>query len=142
MGAISVNDIIVTNLKRIPLDGGDVLHAMKASDPGYVGFGESYFSMIEYRAVKAWKRHLRMTLNFIVPVGAVKFAFIDENHAVREEVIGVDRFARLTIPPGVWFGFQGLSYQLNLLNNIADIEHDPTEIERKSVGEIKFDWEL
>lgn len=141
MGDVSVNQILVTPLQRIPLVGGDVLHAMKCSDPGFVGFGEAYFSIIEAGAIKAWKRHLRMTLNFVVPVGSVHFVFLDERGGERDELVGVTRYVRLTIPPGIWFGFKGLVPPYSLLMNVADIPHDPAEIERKAVDEIQFDWE-
>lgn len=140
MGAMSVKQIIVTPLKRVPVAGGDVLHAMKRSDPGFVDFGEAYFSQIEPGAVKAWKRHLRMTLNLVVPVGAVRFVFVDDKGETREEVVGLDRYVRLTVPPGIWFGFKGLVAPYSLLLNVADIPHDPAEIERKDLGEIMFDW--
>ena len=55
MGSISVDQILVTPLEQIPLKGGDVLHAMKRTDPGFVDFGEAYFSLIDIDAVKAWK---------------------------------------------------------------------------------------
>ena len=72
MGAVSVNQILITPLKRIQVAGGDVLHGIKCSDPGYVDFGEVYFSIVEVGAIeKRRKRHLRMTLNFVVPVGTV-----------------------------------------------------------------------
>lgn len=138
---MSVKQIIVTPLKRVPVAGGDVLHAMKRSDPGFVDFGEAYFSQIEQGAVKAWKRHLRMSLNLVVPVGAVQFVFVDDEGATREEVVGLDRYARLTVPPGIWFGFKGLVAPYSLLLNVADIPHDPAEIERKDMGAFMFDWE-
>ena len=142
MATVSVNQIKVTPLKRIPLPGGEVLHGMKRGDPGYVDFGEAYFSIIELGAIKAWKRHLRMTLNFVVPLGAVHFVFIDEQGAVREEVVGIDRYVRLTVPPGIWFGFRGLYPPYSMLMNVADISHDPAEIERKGIDQYQFDWEL
>jgi dTDP-4-dehydrorhamnose 3,5-epimerase len=141
MGTMSVNKIMVTPLRRIALDGGDVLHGMKCSDPGFVDFGEAYFSQIEQDAVKGWKRHLRMTLNFVVPVGAVQFVFIDDEGATRVEVAGSDRYVRLTVPPGIWFAFGGLVAPYSLLLNIADIPHDPAEIERRDVGAFMFQWE-
>lgn len=141
MGAMSVKQIIVTPLKRVSVVGGDVLHAMKCSDPGFVDFGEAYFSQIEQGAVKAWKRHLRMSLNLVVPVGAVQFVFVDDEGVAREEVVGLDRYVRLTVPPGIWFGFKGLVAPYSLLLNVADIPHDPAEIERKDIGEFTFDWE-
>lgn len=141
MGAVSVGQILVTPLKRIPLAGGDVLHGMKRGDPGFVDFGEAYFSIIEAGAVKAWKRHLRMTLNFVVPVGSVQFVFMDNQGGLREEVVGVERYVRLTVPPGIWFGFKGMATPYSLLMNIVDIPHDPAEIERKGLDGIQFDWE-
>jgi len=141
MGSISVDQILLTPLERISLKGGDVLHAMKCTDPGFVDFGEAYFSLIDIDAIKAWKRHLRMTLNIMVPLGAVQFVFINDQGVMREEVIGLDRYIRLTIPPGIWFGFRGLVAPYSLLMNIADIPHDPAEIERKELGAFKFQWE-
>lgn len=141
MVAMSVRQIIVTPLQRVPVVGGDVLHAMKRSDPGFVDFGEAYFSQIEQGAVKAWKRHLRMTLNLVVPAGAVQFVFVDDESVMREEVVGQDRYVRLTVPPGIWFAFKGLGAPSSLLLNVADIPHDPSEIERKDMTAFVFDWE-
>ena len=138
---MSVHQIVVTPLKRLPVIGGDVLHGMRRTDPGFVGFGEAYFSMIDQGAVKAWKRHLRMTLNFLVPVGSVQFVFVDNVGSIRKELVGLDRYVRLTIPPGIWFGFKGLFEPYSLLLNLADITHDPDEIERRSIDEFEFDWE-
>ena len=142
MGRVSLNEICVTPLKRISVTGGDVLHAMKKSDAGYVDFGEAYFSLVEFGAIKAWKRHLQMTLNLVVPIGEVQFVLIDSVGLIREERIGEGHYARLTIPPGIWFGFQGVSKKIALLLNIADIEHSPDEVERKELDEVKYDWEV
>jgi len=140
MGQVSVNQILLTPLKRIQVSGGDVLHGMKCSDPGYVDFGEAYFSIVEAGFIKAWKRHLRMTLNIIVPFGSVFFAFLDEEGKVREEVVGENRYVRLTVPPGIWFGFKGLDSPYSALMNVADIPHDPLEVERKTISEMKYNW--
>jgi dTDP-4-dehydrorhamnose 3,5-epimerase len=142
MGAINVDQISVTPLRRIRVEGGDVLHGMKTSDPGYVDFGEVYFSLIEEGAIKAWKRHLRMTLNIVVPLGAVIYAFADEQGTIREELVSENRYVRLTVPPGIWFGFKGLNTPYSIMMNVADIPHDPTEIERKTMDQIKYDWKL
>lgn len=130
-----VGEILVTPLKRIPLQEGDVMHAMKRGDPGFIDFGEAYFSLIHADSIKAWKRHLRMTLNLVVPIGDVKFAFVDEEGNSRTEEIGEDRYCRLTVPPGIWFGFKGLGKPYSLLANLADIPHDPEEVERVSIKE-------
>ena len=63
--------VTVHPLKHIVVPKGDIYHALKSTDEGYVGFGEAYFSQIEHGAAKGWKRHTRMTLILVVPVGAV-----------------------------------------------------------------------
>lgn len=140
MGDVSVNQILITPLKRIRVEGGDVLHGMKCSDPGYVDYGEAYFSIVEADAVKAWKRHLRMTLNFVVPLGTVLFAFIDEEGLLREEVVGENRYVRLTVPPGIWFGFKGVGNKESIILNIACIPHDPGEVERRPLFDFDYIW--
>ena len=141
MGTMSLDDIKVTPLSRIATEGGDVLHAMKQSDPSYTGFGEAYFSWVALGAGKAWKRHLHMTMNAIVPVGQVRFVFrLDGADELRVEEIGEDRYARLTVPPGIWFGFQGLAEPNSLVLNIANIPHDPNEVQRLELSEIKYAW--
>ena len=139
---VTINEIIATPLRRIPVSGGDVLHAMKKSDNGFTGFGESYFSQIESNVVKAWKKHLKMTLNLIVPIGRVRFVFMDNDGLFREEIIGDGNYARLTVPPGIWFGFKGDYENTSLILNIANIEHSPEEIERKDISKIKYNWSI
>lgn len=142
MGAVNLKQIMRMPLKRISVPGGDVLHALKRSDEGFKDFGEAYFSMVEFGAVKAWKVHRRMTLNLVVPVGEVRFVFITEDgNALREETIGASNYARLTVPPGIWFGFQGLVSPFSLILNLADIPHEPDEVERKPPEGFNYVWE-
>ena len=143
MGVVSLEDILITPLKRIPTVGGDVIHALKNSDDGFNGFGEVYFSWVEHGAIKAWKYHQHMTLNLVVPLGEVSFVFHlkDQEKYFRTENIGEERYARLTVPPGIWFGFQGKASGKSLLMNVADIEHDPDEVLRKPVSNIFYKWD-
>jgi len=74
-------------------------------------------------------------------VGQVKFVFcFDDTDAFRAEEIGVDQYARITVPPGIWFGFQGLAAPQSLVLNIANIPHDPNEVERLALSEIQYGW--
>jgi dTDP-4-dehydrorhamnose 3,5-epimerase len=134
-------DIIVTPLSEIRADGGNVMHAMKNRDAGFNGFGEAYFSWVDYLAIKAWKKHNSMVMNLIVPVGEVKFIFFsDTKNKFRSEIIGQNRYSRITVPPGTWFGFKGLSNPKSLVLNLANLEHDPLEVDRKLVDEIVYAW--
>lgn len=127
---------------RISTPGGDVMHALKSTDACFSAFGEAYFSWAAPNAVKAWKLHRCMTLNLVVPVGRVLFVFHLPGHGFRMEEIGDANYARITVPPGIWFGFQGRDMAPSLVLNIANIAHDPDEVERKAVSEIAFDWHI
>ena len=144
MGPVNFKKITLTPLSQIPIPEGAVCHAMKQSDSGYSGFGEAYFSWIGGGKVKAWKRHNRMILNLVVPVGNVRFVFCNEGSTAsteyQVETIGADRAMRITVPPGIWFGFQGLQAEQSLILNIANIEHDPNEVENIKVNQFDFNW--
>ena len=139
-----IKGVIESPLKIIPVEGGDVLHGMKSSDQGFQGFGEAYFSSLHFNAVKAWKRHREMTMNFLVPVGAVQIVVVDdrdlENVLVQNYRLSRERYSRLTIPPMLWVGLQGLSKTTSLLLNLASTEHDPAEVDRKGADAFFFNW--
>jgi len=138
---VRLTEILITPLKRITVSGGDVLHAIKTSDPTFAGFGEAYFSWVNPGVIKAWKLHRQMTLNLVVPVGEVKFVF-HELHSgnFREELIGESHYYRLTVPPGIWFGFQGFTSAPSLLLNISDIIHDPEEVDSQKLDVFPYQW--
>ena len=128
-------------MKIINLEKGDVLHYLKNSSKNFNGFGEIYFSKIKPNVIKAWKLHKIMTLNLIVPMGKVRFVFFSETtKEFRVEDIGEENYKRLSVPPGIWFGFKGLSKKTSLIANFANIEHDPNESINKNINEINFDW--
>ena len=136
----SVNNIFRTSLPVISVLGGNVMHGMKKTDIGFKGFGEAYFSYIQKNKIKAWKKHLKMNLNLIVPLGSVMFIFMDEKGSFRKEIIGDKNTLRLSVPPGLWFGFKGIGSEVNIILNISDIIHDDNEVIRKNISEINFDW--
>jgi len=137
-----IKGITITPLKRIEHEKGDILHGMKKSEVTFSGFGEAYFSTVIKDEIKAWKCHTKMVLNLIVPIGAVKFVIKDlkNSNDAFETVLSKENYCRLTIQPGLWFGFQGIGEDLNLVTNIASIEHDPAEVERKELDEIEHVW--
>jgi len=147
MDKVSIEGIVLTDLKTINHPQGDIYHAMKKSDKGFEGFGEAYFSTINKNEIKGWKKHLKMTMNIIVPVGEVTFVLFDD----RENSNSVNNFFnvtlspsnyyRLTVPPGIWHAFRGHNHDLNLILDIADIQHQPDEIIRANIHDIHFEWE-
>ena len=131
--------VVIKKLKKFELDEGDVFHALKDSESEFCGFKEAYFSTIRHNKIKAWKKHLKMTMNLIVPLGAVQFIFYDlENNLLNNIIIGEDNYCRITVPPNIWCGFKGLSSKTSYILNIADTSHDPLEVERKPLSFLKF----
>ena len=142
MSESNLNNIVITQLSTFDVDGGRVMHGIKKNDTGYVGFGEVYFSYIDPNAVKAWKKHNRMTLNLVVPLGKVRFVFCDPLNGghYRVEDIGEDNYVRLTVPPGIWFGFQGIAKHPSLVTNVADLKHDVNEVTREEIAAFSYKW--
>jgi len=143
----SLEGVLLTQLKIIDVPGGDVLHGLKQSDPGFHGFGEVYFSTVDKGAIKAWKRHHEMVLNLVVPVGAIRFVLIDDRPEsttfgkYQEIILSRYNYQRLTVPPMMWMGFQGVSEGTNILLNVASIPHHPDEADRLALDEIEYHWE-
>jgi len=138
-----IEEIVITNLKRISVPGGDILHGMKKTDNGYSDFGEIYFSYILKDKIKAWKIHKKMILNLIVPFGSVRFNFIQLNSEglidKRMEItVSSDNYCRVTVPPNIIFGFKGIGKGASIVANIADITHSDDEVKKIDINEFEF----
>ena len=131
-------DIVVpyiSELLQIQQPTGSIMHALKSSSKGYNGFGEAYFSTVNFNKTKGWKLHQKMTLNIIVPYGDIRFVVHDGQSSndkkpiepLIDVVLGNANYSRLTVPPGYWMAFRGVAKNINILMNVADIEHDPDE---------------
>lgn len=125
--------LVFTPLRRIQTPKGEVRHGLRASDPGFAGFGEVYFTEVLTGDTKGWRRHRLMTMNLIVVMGTVRFVVHDGSGLLdtRAEFLlsaeDAAPYGRLTVPPGLWMAFQGIGPTRNLLMNIASHEHDPAE---------------
>ena len=141
-----IDGVFITPQTRIEHPKGNIMHAMKCSGVGYAGFGEAYFSSVLSGAVKGWKRHKRMLLNLVVPLGEVKFVIYDDrensrtNGCFMEVNLSNNNYARLTVPPMVWMAFKGMGEELNLLLNIASVEHDPNEADHVELDGFLYSW--
>lgn len=135
-----MDGIVLTPLKQINNPKGDIFHAMKKSDVGFDGFGEAYFSTIHKHDIKGWKKHTRMTLNLVVPVGEIEFVVYDDKIKEFFSVkLSQSNYQRLTVKAGLWMAFRGISEDSMLLN-LASIEHDPSEAINLGISEIKYAW--
>ena len=137
MGSRLLNQIFPNPITRIRVDGGDVFKLIQNNKKQK--FGELYLSSINRNHIKAWKKHLRMTSNFFVIKGNIKFVFYDEkNKNFLVKILKNDFQKSLIVPPGIWFGFKGLSKVDSYILNISNLEHDPLEVERKKLSAFDF----
>jgi len=134
MKGSEIKGVIIVKLNQIVDSKGSVLHMIKLSSPEFKIFGECYISEINHNSIKGWKLHSKQTQNISVPSGKIKMVLYDsrEDSSTFKELIELnlgrpDNYLRITIPPGVIYGFKGLSSPNALLVNCTDIEHDPNE---------------
>ena len=112
----------------------------------FSGFGEAYFSKIDYNKIKGWTIHKEMTLNLIVPLGQVMFVIFDDRIKSNSRgnfnkiVLSNSNYQRLTVPPKLWVAFKGISKSFNLILNIANLKHNPLEMEKLPLNKIKYNW--
>ena len=137
----------VVPLRRIPDERGTIYHMLRSTDPHFIAFGEIYFTSIYRDVVKGWHRHRDMTLNYACISGRIKLVLYDDRPdsptggALLEVFLGPDDYSLVTIPPGVWSGFKGMS-ETALVANCATHPHDPERTERIDPfgQQIPYDW--
>ena len=134
-----MDGMTLTKLKIIKNPKGDLFHVMKKSSNGFDGFGEAYFTTVEYNVVKGWKKHTEMALNLTVPIGEVEFVIYNEKN-FKSIKLSKDNYYRLTVASGLWVAFKGIGLGTNLVLNMANIEHDPDEAINIELDELDYEW--
>ena len=145
-----IDGVIVTPLRQIADERGKVMHMLRSDAAHFGGFGEVYFSCIYPGAIKAWHLHKRMTLNYAVPHGNIKFVLYDDRAgspskgAIQEIFLGPDNYCLVTVPPLIWNGFKGIGPETAIVANCATITHDPDEVMRRDPLDpsIPYDWQI
>ncbi len=143
-----IEGVIIKKLKQIIDKRGKVMHMLRADSPLFLRFGEIYFSVVNPDAIKAWKKHRRMTQHFAVPIGKIKLVIYDDRKNSptqgKIEIIetGEDNYCLVRIPSLVWYGFKGISKYPSLIANCTDIPHDPKEVEKLDnfSDKVPYDW--
>ena len=143
-----IDGVKVTPLRQILDERGKIMHMLRCDVEGFQGFGEIYFSCVYPGAIKGWHIHKRMTLNYAVPYGNIKFVLYDDRSdsptkgEVQEVFLGTDNYLLVTVPPMIWNGFKGIGAETAIVANCASIPHDPEEIDRLDPFDpsIPYDW--
>lgn len=146
----NITGVNVQQLQRIPDERGTIYHMLRRTDPHFSDFGEIYFSTIYRGAIKGWHQHREMTLNYACIFGRIKLVIYDDRPksltegALKEIFLGPDDYSLVTIPPGLWNGFKGMSEPYAIVANCATHPHDPARTTRLDPlrNEIPYDWSI
>tara|TARA_B110000438_G_scaffold269606_1_gene286104 strand:- start:1640 stop:2056 length:417 start_codon:yes stop_codon:yes gene_type:complete len=136
-----IDKIQVKDLLIHKNDKGDLLKGFIKNDNDNFGIEEVYFSEVFFNNIKGWKKHKKMTCNFIVPSGEVEFAILNQDINYSFSItLSRKNYKLLTIPPNYWFAFKGIGKNSNLILNISDIEHSDDEVHELEIDYFKFNW--
>lgn len=132
------NKVIVNDIKEIQTANAQISKFINKKDNDFYGFGELYGSIIKKNEIKAWKMQKLNTMNIFVLIGSVKFVFSDKKNTFQISINSKNN-KRITVLPGIFYGFKGLvnkSMVINLINNT----HDEKKNTKKPLDYIDFNW--
>jgi dTDP-4-dehydrorhamnose 3,5-epimerase len=143
-----IEGVTVTPLRQFFDERGRVMHMLREDSPTFKRFGEIYFSWTHPGAIKAWHLHKRMTLNYAVVYGEIKFVLYDDRPGsstygrIEELFLSPENYCLVTVPPLLWNGFKGIGDKSAIVANCATLPHDPDELERIPPfdARIPYDW--
>ncbi len=145
-----IDGVKITPLKQILDERGKVMHMLRCDSDVFQSFGEIYFSCVYPQAIKGWHIHKKMTLNYAVPHGSIKFVLYDNRPdsptkgEIQEIFLGPDNYCLITVPPMIWNGFKGIGDEMAIVANCSSIPHSPDEIERLNPfdSSIPYNWDI
>ena len=145
-----IEGVKVTPLRQIADERGKIMHMLRSDAPHFQEFGEIYFSCVHPGAIKAWHIHKKMSLNYAVPFGKIKFVFFDDRPdsstrgQTQELYLGPETYQLVTVPPLVWNGFKGVGTETSIVANCATLAHAPDEIDRMDPFDprVPYDWAI
>jgi len=145
-----IEGVKIVKLTQMLDERGKVMHMININSPSFIDFGEIYFSCIYPGAIKAWHLHKKMTLNYAVPHGNIKFVLYDDRPdsvtkgETQEIFLGPDHYCLVTVPPMIWNGFKCIGENMAIVANCASLTHSDDEVEKKIPFDdsIPYDWTI
>ena len=143
-----IDGVIITLLRQIFDERGKIMHMLREDSPVYSRFGEIYFFWSHPGAIKAWHLHKKMTLNYAVIYGEIKFVLFDDRvgsstkGVIQGLFLSPENYVLITVLPLIWNGFKGIGTKTSIVANFATLPHNLDEIERKPAFDagIPYDW--
>ena len=145
-----IDGVVITHLHQIFDERGKVMHMLREDSSVFNRFGEIYFSCTHPGVIKAWHLHKKMTLNYAVIYGEIKFVLYDNRPLsptkgkVQELFISPENYMLVTVPPLIWNGFKCVGTKTAIVANCATLPHSADELERRPAidDRLPYDWGL
>ena len=145
-----IDGVNVKQLKVIADERGYLMEMLRADDPFYQQFGQTYLTAVFPGVVKGWHFHKLQTDHFICVAGMAKVVLYDRREEspthgeVNEFFMGVRNNILVTIPPGVLHGMKGTGTETAMIVNIPTHTYkydDPDEFRvDPHDNDIPYDW--
>lgn len=132
-----IKGIKIVNLKVIKNTSGNIIKYLSKSNSYFKKFGEVYLNEIKKNRQKGWNLHKKNSCIITVATGKVLFTISDKDFKKKSKIILDKQKPRiLIIKPNLWFKFKSLDKDSIIINLIENL-HDPNEIKKKPIQNIK-----
>jgi len=146
-----IQGVNVKPLKVIADERGYLMEMMRADDPFFQRFGQSYVSVAYPGVVKGWHFHKVQTDHFVIVKGMMKVVLYDQREGsptkglINEFFMGEKNPILVTIPPGVVHGMKGIGTEPAMLVNVPTemYKYDQPDEFRMDphTKDIPYDWD-
>ena len=132
-----IEGVLKTKLRTIQIETDYLRDIIKKNQLKNKKFGEIYISTISYKKIRAWKKQIKITQNLVVPHGKVKITLVDDRKNSKtykkKQIVTLTEnpYFRLTIPPNIWYGFEGISRNFSMIVAVTDYLFNEKDVIRK-----------
>lgn len=146
-----IEGVVIEKVEAKADERGRLVELFRSDSPHAPGFGQVHLTTVYPGVVKAWHRHRDRTDVLYCVAGTIRLGLYDDRPGtstpgeLREFFLGDHGPLRVTIPPGVWFGFKGVGTREALVVVLTDRLNNPRDPDEErldpQINDIPFDWE-
>lgn len=128
-----IEGVRIIPLKQIFDERGAVYHVFR-NEFHDINVEEVYISRVNAGVTKGWKQHRQTWQRFVVPYGKMEIVLHDEREnsptkgVFQKVILGPgEYYARLELPPMIWYAFRCMTNDYSLMVNISELIHEDGE---------------
>ena len=147
-----IQGVEIKQLKPYADERGYLMEMLRADDPIFETFGQSYAALNYPGVIRAWHYHKEQTDLWVCVKGMIKVGLYDarEDSPTKGEAqavhMGEHNYILLKIPTGVYHGYKTIGVEPSLLINFPTKPYNREHPDEYRVPfdspDIPFDWEI